>query len=149
MQEASSANMPSGGACNLGGIFELSRCYFTCFFDRENDLQLSPTLRRWPSQKNSQQSAVKNQQSPASRHCRRKPTARRNSHVLLCKKYSAAPCAAASLRVPLTCSHWPRSHVGLPRPRPFPAARRIPIRLAQNLTITGTVCLSQESRNCD
>ncbi len=38
-----------------------------------------------------------------------------------------APCAPAPGRVPLVCSHWPRSRVGLPRPRPFPAARRIPI----------------------
>src|SRR5260370_24654553 len=38
-----------------------------------------------------------------------------------------APCASAPGRVPLSCSHWPRSRVGLPRPRPFPAARRTPI----------------------
>src|SRR5205807_9073575 len=38
-----------------------------------------------------------------------------------------APCASAPGRVPLTRSHWPRSRVGLPRPRPFPAARRTPM----------------------
>jgi len=44
-----------------------------------------------------------------------------------------ATCAVAGRRVPLACSYWPRSRVGLPRPRLFPAARRIRQRIIDTL----------------
>ena len=45
-----------------------------------------------------------------------------------------ATCVLAPGRVPLICSYWPRSRVGLPRPRPFPAARRIRQRITDTQT---------------
>ena len=55
-----------------------------------------------------------------------------------------ATCALGAGRVPLGCSHWPRSRVGLPRPRPFPAARRI----RQRITDTQTFIFCSPIRVC-
>jgi hypothetical protein len=45
-----------------------------------------------------------------------------------------ATCAPAPGRVTLPCSQWPRSRVGPPRTRPFPAARRIRQRITDTQT---------------
>src|SRR5579872_2970699 len=44
---------------------------------------------------------------------------------LCAKPADFAPCAVAAGLVRSRRSHWPRSRVGLRRPRRFPAARRI------------------------
>ena len=98
---------------------------------------------------NNQQSSINNQ--AASDGCSNLKPARPCPPVQKASYF--APCASAPGRVPLTCSHWPRSRVGLPRPRPFPAARRTPITDTDTQNLEGSspvrVCITRErSGNC-
>jgi hypothetical protein len=65
----------------------------------------------------------------------RSPKPRKLPAMSSCAKLSHfATCAPSPGRVTLACSQWPRSRVGLPRPRRFPAARRIRQRITDTQT---------------